>query len=120
MDPLELANRIAQYADDKKAHEVVILDMSELLYVTDYFVICSGANDRQVKGISDNIRKELRDLGIKPLWSDGDNEGIWVVLDYGNIVVHVFRDEERDIYQLERLWKDAPRAEWAPSEAAEA
>ncbi len=98
-------------ANDKKAHDVVVLDVSELLVITDHFVICSGSSERQVRTIADEIVKELKEMGRAPLRREGEREAGWVLIDYGEFVVHVFLDEIRGYYDLERLWKDAPRVE---------
>ncbi len=118
MESIEFARAVARLAEEKKSEDTVILEMAELLYVTDYFVICSAENDRQAKAIANHILNESRDLGQKPLWKDGMDHGQWVVLDYGHIVVHVFRNQERELYELERLWKDAPRVELATQPSA--
>lgn len=101
-------------ASDKKADRVVVLDVSELLAITDHFVICSGGNDRQVRTIADAVIERLKDeAGSKPLRTEGAREAGWILLDYGDLVVHVFLTEVREYYDLERLWKDAPRVELA-------
>lgn len=79
-----------------------------MLDIADYFVICSGQTDRQVKIIAENIRKQLGPEGRKPFSIAGETEGQWVLMDYGDVVIHIFTTEQRDYYQLERLWKDAP------------
>jgi ribosome-associated protein len=98
-------------AADKKARDLVVLDVGALLSITDYFVICSANSDRQVGTVVDEIERKLKDAGIKPLRSEGDPAGGWVLVDYGDFVVHVFTEEARAFYDLERLWKDAPRPE---------
>jgi len=106
----------AQAAASKKAADIVILDVGKLIGITDYFVICSGANERQVSSIVDEIEKTLRGVGAKPHRREGEREQRWVLLDYFDLVVHVFHAEERDFYDLERLWKDAPRLEFEPAD----
>lgn len=108
----KLARLIAQLAEDKKAEDITVLDIGKLLVITDYFVICSGKTKRQVKTISETIQEELDKEGIRPLGTEGSREARWVLLDYGDVVVHVFLTEEREFYQLERLWRDAPRLNW--------
>lgn len=110
--------RAAQAAADKKARDVVVLDMHELLVITDYFVICSGSSDRQVKTIAEEVYLRLKDMDSRPLRREGEREGGWVLLDYGDFVVHVFGEEEREFYDLERLWKDAERVEVLEPEEA--
>ena len=100
----------AEAAAEKKATDIVVVDVAELLVVTDYFVICTGANDRQVRSIADEIEEQLRvQCGVKPIGREGEAEGKWVLLDFVDVVVHVFQPEERDFYRLEHLWADAPR-----------
>lgn len=86
--------------------------MSSLLVITDHFVICTGNTDRQVKAIAQEVEHRLaQDLSIKPFRREGEREGRWILLDYVDFVVHVFHKEDRDYYDLERLWSDAPRVE---------
>lgn len=96
---------------DKKALEVEILQVGDLVHYTDYFVICSGTNTQQVDAIADNIEDELRKLGFKPMSVEGKRNAMWVLLDYGDLVVHVFDEENRQFYELGKLWLDAPRLE---------
>lgn len=108
------AIRAAQAAADKKANDVVIIDVADLLVVTDYFVICTGNTDVQVRAISDEVEDRLREeAGLKPIGREGSDEGRWVLLDYGDFVVHVFQPEEREFYRLEKLWGDAPRVPYS-------
>src|SRR5207245_5662179 len=110
LDPvLDLVRTSIEVADDKKAIDPVVLDMSEHLRIVDYFVILSGANRRQVGTLVDEIRHKLREQGVKPLRVEGVEEGQWVLIDYGDVAIHVFLDETRRFYDLERLWSDAPR-----------
>ncbi len=106
----DIASLAAEAASDKKAEDIVAIEVAKLLVVTDFFVICTGTNDRQVKAIAEHIEDRLRDeLGVKPIGREGESEGRWVLLDFVDVVVHVFQPEERDFYRLERLWSDAPR-----------
>ena len=105
---IALARAAAQGASDKKAENVVAIDVSEQLALTDVFVIVSAESERQVGAIVDEIEDVLRDLKSKPLRREGQREGRWVLIDFGDIVVHVQHDEERAFYELERLWKDCP------------
>ena len=103
-----LALEAAQAASAKKAERIVILDVSKQLVITDHFVICSGNTERQVKTIADEVERQLQEkYQRKPYRREGEREGTWVLLDYVDFVVHVFRKEERDYYELERLWSDA-------------
>jgi ribosome-associated protein len=105
---VELGLAAAQAAADKLASDILLLDVSEQLVITDVFLLASAPNDRQVKAIVDDIEDKLRDLGCKPLRREGEKEGRWVLLDFGDVVVHVQHQEERVFYALERLWKDCP------------
>jgi ribosome-associated protein len=102
----------ARAAADKKASDIRILEVRELLVITDYFVICSGVTDRQVRTILQEVAKVLADLGLKPVRREGERDLRWVLLDFGDVVVHIFTQAERDFYELERLWADAPVVEW--------
>lgn len=103
----ELVLEAAAAASSKKANRIVILDVSSLLGITDHFLICSGATERQVRTIAEEVERQLSSR-VKPFRREGERDGRWVLLDYVDFVVHVFREEERDYYNLERLWADAP------------
>jgi ribosome-associated protein len=106
----ELAVIAAEAASDKKADDIIAINIAELLVVTDYFVIATGNTNIQVKAIAGEIEDQLRERGgVKPIGREGETEAKWVLLDYGDIVVHVFQPEERGFYRLEKLWGDAPR-----------
>lgn len=105
----ELAQLAADVADSKKARDVVILDIRELAVITDYFVICSANSRTQVQAIADAVGERLEQKGLRCKGIEGRDEGKWVLLDFGDVVVHVFLEEEREFYGLERLWGDAPR-----------
>jgi len=103
-----------QAAQEKKAEDLLVLDLHDLSDVTDYFVICHGTSDRQVAAIADNIEERLRhDAGCRPANIEGRRQAQWILLDYLDFVVHVFLDERRDFYRLDRLWGDAPRLDLA-------
>ena len=104
----ELVLAAAHAAADKLATDVVAIDVSDQLVITDAFVVASAPNDRQVGAIVDAVEEALRAHDAKPLRREGEREGRWVLLDYAEIVVHVQHDEERTYYALERLWKDCP------------
>ena len=106
---VELALAAAAAASDKLATDIVLLDVSEQLVITDVFVLASGANDRQVQAIVDAIEEALRAHDAKPVRREGEAERRWVLLDFVDVVVHVQHQEERIFYALERLWKDCPR-----------
>jgi ribosome-associated protein len=107
-----LARRLAEFADSKKAEDIVVLDMRELVSYTDFLTICTARNERQAKAIVDEVRLQVkREMGVLPSGTDGIGEAGWVVLDYLDCLLHVFTAEARDRYQLEDLWRDAPRLE---------
>jgi ribosome-associated protein len=104
-----LAERIAAIASDKKATDIRVLDLREVVGYTDYFVICSGNTERQTKAIHDAIHKELKDSqGALPRRVEGEREARWILMDYLDVVVHVFTPEARSFYRLEQLWGEAP------------
>ena len=105
---VELATAAAEAAADKLATDVVALDVSGQLVITDVFVVASAPNDRQVRAIVDGVEDRLRQIGAKPVRREGEKDGRWVLLDYAEIVVHVQHTDERQYYSLERLWKDCP------------
>ena len=104
----ELALLAAEAASDKIATDIVLIDVSDRLAITDVFVIATGNSERQVEAIVDSVEEKLRGVGSKPLRREGRRDGRWVLLDYSDIVVHVQHTEERVFYALERLWKDCP------------
>ena len=105
--PLELARRIVELAEDKKAADIVLLELGELTTVADYFVICSGGSERQLDAIADGIVSALRDEKTKPFGREGTPISHWVLLDYGSVVVHILTPPERDYYGLEKHWSEA-------------
>jgi ribosome-associated protein len=105
---LELARRIVDLAADKKAADVVLLDVRALTTVTDYFVVCSGASERQLGAIADGIAEGLKQAGTLPIGREGGPTAHWALLDYGSVIVHVMAPQEREYYALEKLWADAP------------
>lgn len=109
VETLEIIRTAARAAADKKAFEIVALEVSKLTSYADNLLICSGGSDRQVGAISDEIQRRLRDAGRKPLHVEGASRSDWVLMDYGEIVVHIFTEEKRSFYGLENLWGDAPR-----------
>jgi ribosome-associated protein len=104
----QLVRAAAEAAADKLAVDLIAFDVSELIAITDAFLLCSAANDPQIRAIVDAVEESLRELGAKPIRREGEREGRWVLLDYGDIVVHIQHAEERLYYSLERLWKDCP------------
>ncbi len=105
---IELVRNAAEAASDKLADNIIAFDVSDQLIITDAFVLCSAPNDRQVRSIVDAVEERLRANGAKPVRREGERDGRWVLLDYGEIVVHVQHEEERLYYSLERIWRDCP------------
>jgi ribosome-associated protein len=104
---------VAAAASAKKGEDIVALDVGDILSITDAFVIASGTNTRQVRTIVDEVEKAMKDhTAERPTSVEGRDDATWVLLDYGDIVVHVFLEETRAYYELERLWTDAPRIDW--------
>jgi len=108
LESITLANNIAELIFNKKGYGVKILDLKEVATFTDYFVICSADSDTQVKAIADEIDKSLRDSGLKSWHKEGYRALNWVLIDYVDVVVHVFKKDMREFYNLEKLWGDAP------------
>jgi ribosome-associated protein len=106
------AERIAAISSEGKAEDIVILDLRELSNITDYFVIFSGTSSVHLRALGDKIEKTLRDEGLKPGQVDGQRGSGWMVFDYGNVIIHAMMKESRQLFELERLWGDAPRIDW--------
>lgn len=110
LEPREIALLAAEAASEKKAEDIIVLDVAETLVITAFFVVATGSSDRQVRSIADEIEDQLREkAGVKPIGREGEREGKWVLLDFGDMVVHVFQPEEREFYRLDKLWSEAPR-----------
>ena len=103
-----LAERIAELASDRKARDIRVLDVGSLVGYTDYFLICSGGTERQTKAIHDAIHEALKGGGVFPARVEGAREARWILMDYGDCVVHIFTPEARAFYRLEQLWGEAP------------
>ena len=110
--PSEVTSAVTA-ALDKKASDIVVLDLRHTPAFTDFFVVCSGQNSRQVKAIADNIEDTLRQAGVRPAHVEGYDRGEWILMDFFTLIVHVFAPHKRDFYGLERLWGDAIRIEMA-------
>jgi ribosome-associated protein len=107
----EQVKAAARAADEKKAKDVLVLRLSAITEFTDYFIICSGNSTRQTQAIADAVTEELKKVKTRPMHTEGYNNGEWILIDYGAFVVHIFTDESRRFYDLERLWRDAERVE---------
>ena len=103
----DILNTIYKQMDEKQAEDARILNVSNITSIADYFVICSADNERKVKSIADAIEDELARQGTEPRFKEGFDTSRWNLLDYADIIVHVFKDEERDFYNIEKIWKDA-------------
>ncbi|HEY4384846.1 MAG TPA: ribosome silencing factor [Ktedonobacteraceae bacterium] len=107
LDPAQLAKVAVDAASDKKASDVLLLDIRDVTTIADYFVICSGSNIRQIQAIAEAIEEELRKQGAGLFAREGTGETGWILLDFGDIIVHIFGPQEREYYRLERFWSDA-------------
>lgn len=115
--PAEERARLARTAlVDARALEPVLLDMRDVTTITDYFLICHGTSNVHIRGLADALRDGLDEQGLRPYGLEGYDDARWILLDYGDLIVHIFAEEERDFYDLERLWSDAARV---PAPAAE-
>ena len=114
-DTESAAEAAASAIDDKKGLDVILLDVSKVIVLTDVFVIASGTSRRHVKSVADEVEERLRPMGRRPLRREGIDDATWALLDFGDIVVHMFDEETRRYYDLERLWVDAPRLEFEPA-----
>jgi ribosome-associated protein len=109
VEPDEAIMIAARAAGEKKATDIAILDLRQVASFTEYFVLCTGANARQVKAIADSVEEQLRNVGKRPLHTEGYSSAEWILLDYGDFIVHIFSSASRRFYDLERLWRDAGR-----------
>ena len=114
----DTAAAAARAASSKQAQDIVVLNVSELIVITDHFVICTAGSTRQIRSVVDEIERALREqLEVRPIRREGEGDAGWWLLDYIDVVVHVFGPEERAFYDLERLWRDAPRLDWEEPDA---
>ena len=105
--PLDIARRVVELAEDKKAADIVLLELAPLTTLADYFVICSGGSERQLEAIADGVISSLRDDKIKPIGREGTAASHWVLIDFGSVIVHIFTPPEREYYSLEKHWSEA-------------
>jgi ribosome-associated protein len=108
VDTVSRVREAVAAAEDRKAVELRVLHLEKVSDFTDYFLICSGTSERQVQAIADSVQERMREERVRPLHVEGYNRGQWILLDYGDFVVHIFQEEPRRFYSLERLWGDAP------------
>lgn len=107
----EQVKTVARAADEKKAQDILVLRLSAITEFTDYFIICTGNSTRQTQAIADAVTEELKKIKIRPLHTEGYNNAEWILIDYGAFVVHIFTEQSRNFYDLERLWRDAEKVE---------
>lgn len=115
MEAEQMARLACEAADDKKGIDVLALDMRQFLAITDYFIITSGTSTVHVRALAEAVEEKLGKAGVNPLRREGLSVARWILLDYGGVVVHIFHEEERDYYNLERYWQAAPRVEFLRS-----
>jgi ribosome-associated protein len=114
----DTAAAAARAASSKQAQEIVVLDVSKLIVITDHFVICTATSTRQIRTVVEEVERSLKEhLSVRPVRREGEGDAGWWLLDYIDVVVHVFEPEERAFYDLERLWRDAPRLDWEEPDA---
>lgn len=107
MEIVEKAKKIAEILDSKKAKDIQILDVEELTALADYFVLCSCTSSVQLRACADEVEEKMKELGVEPIHTDGYRSGTWIALDYADVIVHIFLEETREFYSVERLWTDA-------------
>jgi len=115
LDPRQLVLRCVNAALERKAEDLVILSVKDLSSFADYFVICSGNSDRQIRALADHIGHTLKKTGISPLGIEGERSGSWILMDYGDVILHIFYKPVREFYDIEGLWSDAPKMTIAES-----
>lgn len=111
MEPKQLKDLICKQLDENKAVDITVLNVAHLTVVADYFVICTGRSNKQVRALAENLEEKLEEADIKAIRSDGVKDGKWAILDYGSVIVHVFNDDTRMFYCLEKLWSDGENIE---------
>lgn len=111
MKTIEKARLCLEIIQERKAIDPVLMEVGRLTSFTDYFLVASGASSRQVQAISQHMARRLREEGFKPFGVEGEQEGHWVLMDYGDVVIHIFHEPVREFYDLEGLWTEAPRVE---------
>ena len=110
--PRQLAALAAQVCDEKKAKDIVVLDVSKITTISDYFIVCSTSNERQARAIADELRVQFKGMGIRELGVEGLEDARWVLQDFGYIVLHIFHETQREFYDIEGLWADAKKVRW--------
>ena len=114
-EPKEMALLAAKALSDKKGREIQVLEIGELTTLADYFVIATGNNNTHVRALADELEEKLKGEGLPPARVEGYRSNSWILLDWGNVVIHIFTQEGRDFYDLDHLWADGKNVEWSPS-----
>ncbi len=110
--PRQLALAAAEVCDEKKAKDIVVLDVRKVTTISDYFIICSTSNERQARAIAEDLRLKMRDLGRSEMGVEGLQDGRWVLQDFADFVLHIFHESQREFYDIEGLWADAKQVRW--------
>ena len=113
--PRQLALLAAEVCDEKKAKDIVVLDVRKITSISDYFIICSTSNERQARAIAEDLRLKMRDLGRSEMGVEGLQDGRWVLQDFADFVLHIFHESQREFYDIEGLWADAKQVRWKKS-----
>ena len=113
--PRQLALAAAEVCDEKKAKDIVVLDVRKVTTISDYFIICSTSNERQARAIAEDLRLKMRDLGRSEMGVEGLQDGRWVLQDFADFVLHIFHESQREFYDIEGLWADAKQVRWKTS-----
>ena len=108
----QLAVECAKYCEDKKAGNIVVLDVRDLTSIADYFIVCSTSNERQARAITDELRVAMKGMGLRELGVEGVNDARWILQDFGDLVIHIFHESQREFYDIEGLWADARQVRW--------
>ena len=112
LTPRQLALLAAEVCSDKKAKDIVVLDVRKITTISDYFIVCSTSNERQARAIAEDLRLKMRDLGKRELGVEGMQDGRWVLQDFADIVLHIFHESQREFYDIDGLWSDAKQVRW--------
>lgn len=115
MSPEEIKDAVCKELDERKAVDITVLKVTHLTVLADYFVICTARSNKQVKALAEYVSESMEDAGVQTLRSDGVREGKWAVLDFGSVIVHIFNDDTRMFYCLEKLWADGDNVEFYPA-----
>ena len=110
--PRQLALLAAEVCDEKKAKEIVVLDVRKITTISDYFIVCSTSNERQARAIAEEMRMKLKEMGKREMGVEGMEDARWVLQDFGDIVLHIFHESQREFYDIEGLWADAKQVRW--------